>query len=42
MTVAIKDLTAPEGLDFDGAQYFPRQFFSGANFPLATTGTKDL
>lgn len=42
MTVAIRDLTSPEWLDFDGDQYYPQTFFSGANFPLATTGTKDL
>ena len=42
MTVAIRDLTSPEWLDFDGDQYYPQIFFSGANFPLATTGTKDL
>ena len=42
MTVAIRDLTSPEWLDFDGDQYYPKKFFSGANFPLATTGTKDL
>ena len=42
MTVAIRDLTSPEWLDFDGDQYYPQKFFSGANFPLATTGTKDL
>ena len=42
MTVAIRDLTPPEWLDFDGDQYYPQTFFSGANFPLATTGTKDL
>ena len=42
MTVAIRDFTPPEWLDFDGDQYYPQTFFSGANFPLATTGTKDL
>lgn len=42
MTVAIRDLTSPEWLDFDGDQYYPKAFFPGANFPLATTGTKDL